>query len=155
MSYMVDILEPSMDNIEASANALGVGIGRLYYQHWEEHQKAKFGGKPFNLNIQSLVTGWMNGTFKVFVARDTAATAAIAGFLIGMRYRPMCYEVESFNIIDWYAPHPDMEKALFDYVFQALRILGATELIIPREATQVPPNWKELSRDTIIRYVRT
>lgn len=153
MSYTIDILEPVITDPDASLKNLSTAFATLYKKHWEKDMQKKFSGKPFNLNVQALLSGWMSRVMKIFIARDDDSKE-IVGFLVGMRYRPMCYESEVFNFIDWYADGYDMEKKLFDFAMNAVKFIGSTEVIIPEELNQRPQGWHEISRDTLIRYER-
>lgn len=154
--YFVDILEPSED-LNVAMDRLGKTIGVLYQEAWDKNKKHLYDNKPFDLHINAFANMWFNRNLKLFIMYDGEGKAV--GFFAGLVYRPMPYEASVFQVQEWYAKNnPVMEQQLFDYVVQAIRILGCDELwmqIYPdRAAPTLGTGWEFSHAYPIHRYLR-
>lgn len=139
----VELVEPKPNDIDASVKMLRDRIFPAYARWWSQHI-ARDGAHAFNPPIQHFINMWFSGSMKIFMASEPGA---VTGMLIGMVYRPMQYEASVFGIMDFFADNSDAERALFDHVLQAVRILGCNEIWFDkrysRDDPELPPEWKK------------
>lgn len=155
--YYIEFLEPDAD-LNKALDELGKSIGVLYQEAWDKHKRHLYSDKPFDLNINAFANAWFAKAMKVFVVRDTQTQESI-GFLVGTVFRPLPYSASVFQIQEWYVRGADeMGQELFDFVTNAIRIIGCDELWISTYSSQTIPNlnWSwTYDRDfPIRRYIR-
>lgn len=153
----VDILEPDID-LNKAIDTLGRVLGPMLGKAWENKRKA-YDDKPFNLNVNVFTQLWINKDMKIFVAYDDNDNNNVAGFLTGTAYRPMQYSARVFQIQDWYTGNnPEVEKALFKFLSEAVKFLGTDEILISNTEGEgipdIPGNWKQETTITTRRFVK-
>lgn len=153
----VDILEPDID-LNKAIDTLGRVLGPMLGKAWENKRKA-YDDKPFNLNVNVFTQLWINKDMKIFVAYDDNNNNNVVGFLTGTAYRPMQYSARVFQIQDWYTGNrPEVEKALFSFLSEAVKFLGTDEILISNTEGEgipnIPGNWKEETVITTRRFVK-
>lgn len=153
----VDILEPDID-LNKAIDTLGRVLGPMLGKAWENKRKA-YDDKPFNLNVNVFTQLWINKDMKIFVAYDDNDNNNVVGFLTGTVYRPMQYSARVFQIQDWYTGNrPEVEKALFSFLSEAVKFLGTDEILISNTEGEgipnIPGNWKEETVITTRRFVK-
>ena len=143
----VDILEPDID-LNKAIDTLGRVLGPMLGKAWEN-----------NLNVNVFTQLWINKDMKIFVAYDDNDNNNVVGFLTGTAYRPMQYSARVFQIQDWYTGNrPEVEKALFSFLSEAVKFLGTDEILISNTEGEgipdIPGNWKQETVITTRRFVK-
>lgn len=135
-----DILETSADP-NASVEALTKTFSPLYTAAWTK-EKAPQRGVVFDLNIGAFVNLWLAKILRIFVAYDD--NNVLQGYLLGIMYRPMTYNAQAFQIIDWYMAEGQSSHGLFDYVYSVLPVMGVDEIEIEQHNEEyfTPPETK-------------
>lgn len=155
MGYYIDLLEPNKD-LNVALDNLGNNLAVLYQECWDKNQRQFYGDKPFDLAINTFASMWFHGDMKLFMVYDDSNKPI--GFLTGVKFRPMSYDAQVFQIHEWYVRgDAAIEQALFDHVVSAIRILGCQEIwcgVHPENPTPRVKGWKK-ERDFITqRYVK-
>ena len=153
--YYIDLLEPVRDVTEAF-RILQEAFSDLSYKHWIEEQE-KYYKKPYSLNVQTFAQSWYDGNLKLFMvwSRDKKPL----GYLVGWPFRPMSYDALTFSVQEWYTGgDKEMERALFDHVAKAIRLLNCAELVVPvpgnGDAPQISGSWKKQNTFSLARYTK-
>ena len=71
----------------------------------------------------------------------------------------MQYSARVFQIQDWYTGNrPEVEKALFSFLSEAVKFLGTDEILISNTEGEgipdIPGNWKQETTITTRRFVK-
>ena len=151
MNY--DMLEPSADP-NASLDALTKVFSPLYTESWTR-EKAPKRGIAFALNVGAFANLWLSKSLRIFIAYDDNQKPQ--GYLIGMLYRPLTHNVNTFQIEDWYMRNGQSTRGLFDHVYSVLRYMGVDEVQIThqREEYFTPSEEKWRRQDDKITSVFT
>lgn len=152
--YTYDLFEPINDRDKALERLLK-DFAPLHMEAWEKRKRAKY-KRDYDLNVTTFVAMWLNKNLKIFMAYDGDKSV---GYLTGLTYRPMEYMATAFQVDDWYTnDSPVIEAGLFDYLHDALRLMGCDELLIPQdgqdELPQIGDAWEKASETRLVRFVR-
>lgn len=152
--YTYDLFEPANDRDKALDKLLK-DFAPLHMAAWEKHKRSVY-KRDYDLNVTTFVAMWLNKNLKIFMAYDGDKAV---GYLTGIVYRPLEYLATAFQVDDWYTgDSPVIEAGLFDYLHDALRLMGCDELLVPQgvhaELPQVGTAWEKTSETKIVRFTR-
>lgn len=153
----VDILEPDLD-LNKAMDALGRVLNPTLHKAWEAKRKS-YEDKPFDFNVAVFTQLWLQKDLKVFIAYDENNGNEVLGFMTGLVYRPIQYNARVFQVQDWYTgDNIEVEKALFKYLTEAVKFLGADEILVSNSDgdsfPEIPGNWKLATTSRTKRYIR-
>lgn len=97
----------------------------LLTEYWETKGKAEYKGEELSLNVLSFVQMWRLGSLCILMAYEDNKPC---GFLLGVRFRPMFYEANAFQIQDWYAPTPEVKDVIFKHLDEMLPLMNIHEV---------------------------
>lgn len=153
MNY--DMLEPLAD-LNASLDLLTGVFAPIYTEHWVKDEAPLRGNPPFDMNVNAFAQMWFAKTLRIFIAYGD--DKKVAGYLIGLVFRPLPYQASIFQVEDWYARENRQEviDGLFEYMNTALRFMGVDELWISHNERRTTPRidnmWRRLGATIIDRY---
>lgn len=153
--YTYDLFEPSEDN-ERSLDRLSKEFAPLHMQAWEKAKRPNY-NKPYDMNVGAFANMWLSHALKIFMAYEDGTKPV--GFLTGFVYRPLPYNATVFQVEDWFTNNnKDVEDGLFDYLYEAMRMLGCTEMVMTLDnnakARDIGPEWHLHNEFKTLRYVR-
>lgn len=122
-----DLLEPTNDTDESLKKLTDV-FAPLYTASWVAEKSKLYGNPPYSMNVGAFAALWMGKSMKIFMGyRDMRP----AGYIVGILFRPFTHQRSIFQIDDWFAPDDDeLLKGMFDYMQDAVRIIGVDEIHI-------------------------
>lgn len=150
-----DLLEPESD-LNVSLDMLTSVFAPIYTEHWLQVEAPLRGNPTFSMNVNAFAQMWFSKVLRIFVAYGD--DKKLAGYLLGMSFRPLTYQANIFQVEEWYARDNNQEvvKGLFEYTQSALRFIGADELWISHNESVMPPPldfaWRRKGAIIIDRY---
>lgn len=152
-----DILEPLSD-LNASLDLLTGVFAPIYTENWAQNKAQAYGNPPFDMNVNVFAHMWFSKVMRIFVVYGD--NGKVAGYILGMVFRPLTHQASIFQVEDWYARNKDYEvvRGLFEYMQEALRFIGIDELWISHDQHEALPPldsmWRRRGSAIIDRYVK-
>lgn len=144
-----ELFEYNDSKKEAVLDTIQQKLLPLFNAYWDKQQEL-YDNRPFNPNMQVLLNLWVSGTVKIIVVKDEAGN--YKGLLIGMPFRPIEYQGNTFQVLAAQFYDSDAEQSAMNFLKQALAILGC-DTIVSEKALNFSP-WQYRNSVTLYRYVR-
>lgn len=104
----------------------------LINEYWKVKGEKTYHARQ-QINILSLVQMWTMGSLLIIVAYDGDKPC---GFFLGVRFTPLLFDATAVQAEVYYAPDPDVEKGLFEYLMNIIHFMDINEVWIHAEAQQ-------------------
>lgn len=148
MTIRYEYLEPDQ-KLSDCAPIVATQILPLMQLYWKERGENVY-KQPFMFNVEAFINQFWAGCFTIVVAYEEDTPV---GFLLGIKFVPMCFRRNVIQIEEIYGPSPEIEKGMLEYLCNILKFQDLKELWVQNiPGVELP--WNKLGTITTTRYAR-
>lgn len=122
----------------------------LLIEYWKKQGKSIY-NKELNFNIITFVQMWSMGSIVPIIAYEDGKPV---GFFIGVRFVPMMYDAVALQAEVWYAPTPEIEQGMFDYLMTIIGFMNINEVRIETTDNSPKISWRKVTTLTTTRHIK-
>lgn len=123
----------------------------LLREYWQKKGKELY-NKDMNFNVLTFVQMWFLGSLVPVIAYEDDKPV---GFFIGVRFVPILYDANTLQAEVWYAPTPEIEQGMFDYLMTIIGFMNINEIRIETTEPHAPSiPWRKVDTAVTTRHIK-